>query len=155
MVWEEDYFINVDNANIRDEEGRTWLHKSCLLGDFDNVKALVEAGYDVNAVDRNGGTPLHSAAMYKNCEIMVYLIRNGSDRNITDNFKYKAFEYLDNSEIQAINLLLGENYSPTNRLDISDYSSYDSQYSYFSVYESSNEYFVSSSLSGESDNDSD
>lgn len=141
ISWDEDYFINEANADIRDEEGRTWLHRSCLLEDFDNVKALVEAGYDVNAVDSTGATPLHSAAMYNSYIIMAYLINHGSDQNITDILERKAFEYLTTSGIKQVNLMLQEEYNLKSTCNVSSYGNCD-------------KYSSPTSMSGESGSES-
>lgn len=43
------------------------------------VKALVEAGANVNAQDKDGYTPLHNAAHFCNKELVKYLVANGAD----------------------------------------------------------------------------
>jgi uncharacterized protein len=44
------------------EAPSTPIHQAAWKGDLEAVRALVEAGADINALDANGGTPLHWAA---------------------------------------------------------------------------------------------
>ena len=44
------------------EAPSTPLHQAAWKGDLEAVRALVEAGADINSLDANGGTPLHWAA---------------------------------------------------------------------------------------------
>jgi hypothetical protein len=45
--------------NIKDSDGSTALHGACYMGNLSIVRALLEAGADVNIRDKNGNTPLH------------------------------------------------------------------------------------------------
>jgi ankyrin repeat protein len=49
------------------------------------MAALVRAGANVNARDKNGYTPLHNAMSNKNPEVAIALIRAGADVNAKDN----------------------------------------------------------------------
>ena len=50
------------SANFKEEKsGNTPLHHACWLGRADLVQALLEASPDLNAVNRNGETPLRTA----------------------------------------------------------------------------------------------
>ena len=53
------------------------LHFAVTLGCLDCVKALVEAGADVNATTRDGKTPLHLAKSRGQREIADYLLSHG------------------------------------------------------------------------------
>lgn len=55
------------------------LNKASLAGDLVRVKALVEAGADVNYADANGTTPLSVA--YFSAEVTEYLLSKGADPN--------------------------------------------------------------------------
>lgn len=60
----------------------TALHAAVAGGPHrDVVKLLVAAGADVNALDSNGHTPLHSAAFHDDSEVMQYLLDHGADVN--------------------------------------------------------------------------
>lgn len=66
-------------AEIRDSEGLTALHKAAGNGDLLNVKRLVENGSDVYSVDsRMGYSVLHKAVYSGNPEVVRYLLDKGA-----------------------------------------------------------------------------
>lgn len=67
--------------NARDEEGNTPLHKAIMVGNFDEVRKLVQAGADINVPNDRGNTPLHVAVGIFSLEIAKYLIKNGANVN--------------------------------------------------------------------------
>ena len=46
------------------------------------VSALVEAGFDPNARNEKGATPLHFAVLMSNAAMVVALIKAGADPNV-------------------------------------------------------------------------
>ncbi len=64
--------------------GESPLHRAALEGSGKAVKALLEAGADLNARTRLGGTPLHLAAMKGNSEVVKLLLNAGADPNARD-----------------------------------------------------------------------
>jgi ankyrin repeat protein/L-ascorbate metabolism protein UlaG (beta-lactamase superfamily) len=76
------------NKNFREKPtGRTLLHIATLIGVRDMVALLVNAGYDVNATDNGGKTPLHYAAQHGHKKITELLIQNGARaKNLKENF---------------------------------------------------------------------
>ena len=76
------------DKNFREKPtGRTILHIATLTGIRDIVALLVNAGYDVNATDNSGKTPLHYAAQYGHEKIAELLIQNGAlAKNVKENF---------------------------------------------------------------------
>ncbi|KAJ0332162.1 hypothetical protein COL5a_001866 [Colletotrichum fioriniae] len=69
------------DVQIRDLCGFTALHCACWADDFDSIMALVDAGIDVNALDKHLRTPMmHMSSP----EILEYLLRKGADVQISD-----------------------------------------------------------------------
>lgn len=73
------------DVNRADNNGNTAL----MLHTFwycykDVIKAMVKAGYNVNARNRSGDTVLHYVLKNKNSEMAVYLIKKGADVNIAN-----------------------------------------------------------------------
>ena len=62
-----------------DGPGEPPLHFAAQEGDLDMVRAIVEAGADVDSVDLEGMTPLLYASMYGHAEVVEYLVSMGAD----------------------------------------------------------------------------
>jgi ankyrin repeat protein len=50
------------------------------------VRKLLKSGYDVNAQDKKGWTPLHVAAEYNLKDIVQLLLDNGADVHLKDSW---------------------------------------------------------------------
>ena len=68
------------DPNLRDEDGRTPLMESVRIGALRNVKALLAAGADVNAVAKGGATALSIARRHQDQE-MIRLLEDASARH--------------------------------------------------------------------------
>lgn len=73
------------DVNRADNNGNTAL----MLHTFwycykDVIKAMVKAGYNINARNQNGDTVLHYVLKNKGSEMAVYLIKKGADVNIAN-----------------------------------------------------------------------
>lgn len=55
------------------------LHFAAQEGDIDMVRAIVEAGADVDLPDTDGATALHYASMYGHAEVVEFLVSAGAD----------------------------------------------------------------------------
>ena len=73
------------DVNRADNNGNTalMLHAEWYC-DKEVFKAMVKAGYDVNARNKAGNTVLHYAMKNKSSEVAVYLIKKGADMNIAN-----------------------------------------------------------------------
>jgi len=63
--------VDVNGYNV---DGQTALHQSCLIGNLELVKLLVQFGADVRLTNRDGWSALHLAAYYGHRDIALYLI---------------------------------------------------------------------------------
>ena len=68
--------------NGREHPSVTELHRASKGQDVEKVRALIDAGADVNVRDRNNATPLHYTSRHsRNPEIIKLLIEKGADIN--------------------------------------------------------------------------
>jgi ankyrin repeat protein len=67
-----------------DRYGRNELINNVIENNFDQVKALILGGTDVNLKDDKGWTALHFASQEFNKEIVTLLLNNGADPNSVD-----------------------------------------------------------------------
>ena len=72
-----------DDVFLRDNAGRTPLHIAASSGNNKIVKVLVDLGSDVNAKNKQGDTPLHSASCHRH--VFDYLVEVGADQGIENN----------------------------------------------------------------------
>jgi hypothetical protein len=63
------------------------LHFAASLGGIEEMMALLDEGFPINAFDDLGHTPLHCAAMGGHIEAVRYLIKAGADVNAHDEAK--------------------------------------------------------------------
>jgi ankyrin repeat protein len=99
----------------RDSDGQTALHKYTVYdwGSLEDVKILVSRGADVNAVDNDGYTPLHMAAMSGYADKAGYLLENGANLQVLT--KYGATPlHLAADRLRFDAVLLGLLVGPSN-----------------------------------------
>jgi hypothetical protein len=68
------------------------LFDAARAGDVDDVRAAIRAGADINAKDKHGDTPLHSAALLSRVSAVQELLKNGANRTITNARGFTAEE---------------------------------------------------------------
>ena len=78
------------------------LNVAISKGDLAKVQQLVGIGVDVNKKDERGKTPLMYAILYKQTEIVSYLIRNGADYRAEDPNGITIQEYAEQSKSEEI-----------------------------------------------------
>ena len=61
----------------------------------ENVRLLVEAGADLEAADGNGKGPLMTAVVLKNYEVACYLLEQGADPSLTNNWGNNVRDIID------------------------------------------------------------
>ncbi|MDP7012679.1 MAG: ankyrin repeat domain-containing protein [Verrucomicrobiota bacterium] len=70
----------------------TALGIAAAFGHAEIAAALIEAGADVNQADKDGSTPLHSAAFLCYPKIVQTLLDNGADKSVRNNTGSTALE---------------------------------------------------------------
>jgi len=80
----------------------TQLNVAISKGDLAKVQQLVGIGVNVNHKDERGKTPLMYAILYKQTEIVSYLIRNGADYRAEDTNGITIQEYAEQSKSEEI-----------------------------------------------------
>lgn len=82
------------------KDGSTLLHSAVKKNDRDLLKYLVSHGLEVNALDANGQSALHLAAMQGNdVEILKYLLEAGADKKVLTSFDESAYDLASQNEI--------------------------------------------------------
>ncbi|KIE04361.1 hypothetical protein NF27_II00010, partial [Candidatus Jidaibacter acanthamoeba] len=83
-------------VNISNNIKQTPLHILAGRGDSDKktAKTLIRAGANIDAVDKEGYTPLHFAIMKENIDIIKLLIKKGANVNRIDNTGRTALHIL-------------------------------------------------------------
>ena len=84
------------------------LNLAISKGDLSKVQQLVEIGVDVNKKDERGITPLMYAILFKQTEIVSYLIRNGADYRAEDAKGNTISDYAEKSKSEEIIKLVND-----------------------------------------------
>jgi len=127
-----DFGETIEPAPDKQWGGLTALHFAVREGDLDTVKALVEAGADVNQVSEFGWSPLLTARQNSFYRIGEYLLEKGANPNIaneggwnplyiaTDNRNIEGGDYPtrkpDMDHLAFIRLLLDNGADPNLRM---------------------------------------
>ena len=72
------------DAEAKDKNGYTALQRAVVLGEYDAIKPLVDAGADIEAKDMDGFTPLHRAAALGQYDAIKPLVDAGADIEAKD-----------------------------------------------------------------------
>ncbi|XP_021194831.3 serine/threonine-protein phosphatase 6 regulatory ankyrin repeat subunit C isoform X2 [Helicoverpa armigera] len=70
--------------DVKNKDKQTVLHKAVLEGWETGVRIAIENGADITARDNKHETPIHSAAIIGNVEILNHIISAAADHNIID-----------------------------------------------------------------------
>lgn len=69
----------VDPRTAHPASGRTPLHAAAIAGRMENIRALLAAGANLDARDRDGNTPLHFAGSAGDTKLVLLLLDAGAD----------------------------------------------------------------------------
>ncbi|MGC9104983.1 MAG: ankyrin repeat and protein kinase domain-containing protein [Thermoprotei archaeon] len=95
------------DPNVKDELGKTPLHKTSWFGYFEATKLLLEKGADPNATDVEGMTPLHYASRTGRAEIVRLLISRGANPNARDLKGRTPLHFAaETGSVEVINILI-------------------------------------------------
>ncbi|MCK4265140.1 ankyrin repeat domain-containing protein [Candidatus Babeliales bacterium] len=95
------------------EEKNEQLKKACEKTNFEKVKALVEAGAELDYRDKHNNTILHDACRYANYKIVKYLISSGAKINATNESEFSSLHLAcARRDLEMVILLLKSGASP-------------------------------------------
>ena len=84
------------------------LNVAISKGDLAKVQQLVGIGVNVNHKDERGKTPLMYAILYKQTEIVSYLIKKGADYRAEDSNGLTILDYAEKSKSEEILKLVND-----------------------------------------------
>lgn len=90
LVYFLKYRVSVD---IRDNDGRTVIHKAVIANDLAVVEKLLTKKADLSVKDIHGRTALHHTQWHGNYKIARWLIAAGADMNLPDNSGFTLLNY--------------------------------------------------------------
>ena len=90
LVYFLKYRVSVD---VRDNEGRTVIHKAVIANDLGVVEKLLTKKADLSVKDIHGRTALHHTQWHGNYKIARWLIAAGADMNLPDNSGFTLLNY--------------------------------------------------------------
>ncbi|PJF17363.1 hypothetical protein PSACC_02873 [Paramicrosporidium saccamoebae] len=101
--------LKLDDSLIQrtDNGGYLALHEACLGGQLGAVKALIEAGSNINATSNNGDTPLHDAVENVHVDIVKYLLSKGADTKAKNKNGDRPIDV--SKDAQIVDILRGTN----------------------------------------------
>ncbi|TKB50978.1 ankyrin repeat domain-containing protein [Ferrimonas sediminicola] len=89
------YGANVDT--FHEERKRNVIFDALSPNKIEHLKALVSAGAEVNVRDGVNQTPLIVAANLNQYEVVLFLLENGANPDLTDNFGNKLSSVLESN----------------------------------------------------------
>ena len=112
QIWDMKYRLKTAAGDAVDDHGRTALHYAAGYGEVAAVRALCEAGSDVNAADRTGMTPLHWACLKAHAPVVELLLNSKADAFVSATagiFKGRcALDLADHAQSDAVRIDVGE-----------------------------------------------
>ncbi len=92
-----------DFKDLQADNSTIW-HLAVTKNNLDMLKQVQSIGADINAVDKQGNTVLHYAAMKSvNAELLRFLVEKGADKKITTEFGETAYDLAKENELLTQN----------------------------------------------------
>lgn len=85
----DDATTPIDPRTYQTPDGDRLIHIAALRGDVDTIKVLLKAGEDINAAGDMNNTPAHYAAAGKWQVLFDFLLQNGADPSLENEFGLK------------------------------------------------------------------
>lgn len=110
----------------KNAKGETRLHESCINGNYQLVKMLIEQGHAINVRDNAGWLPLHEAANHGHRDVVELLLDNGAQSMINDKGGTKCdgisplYDSASNGHLRVIQLLLDRGAKATIKTDANE-----------------------------------
>ncbi|MCE5293216.1 MAG: ankyrin repeat domain-containing protein [Chlamydiales bacterium] len=104
--------VTSDKAQVRTKSGKIWLNEASGDGEYLLVESLLKNNANPNSVDGLGLTPLYSAAMQGQTDVVRLLLEHNADPNKALEIQEKTtplFEAADNGYIEIAKLLIEKN----------------------------------------------
>lgn len=96
------------NVNRADNSGNTaLLLHAYWYCDMDVIKAMVNAGYNLNAQNEDGDTVLHYAVENGQCEVVRYLLKKGADYNLSNENQVTPLQLAVEKGLEEVLPLMG------------------------------------------------
>jgi ankyrin repeat protein len=89
------------------------LYKAIEYGDIEVVTRLLNAGADINAINKNGHSPLHCAVARQHVNIIRLLLEKRACQNVYDSYNKSPLDWALQSQNQEIITLLEEDNKAT------------------------------------------
>lgn len=86
--------IHLDNE-------RTFLHLTAQSGRLEQTAILLTEGYEINAIDSNGNTPLHNALGSYALLVAEFLLSQGADWRVKNHQGHDCRDVLENHMLKA------------------------------------------------------
>jgi ankyrin repeat protein len=88
------------------------LHLAARNGDVELVKSLITGGCDVDARDKDGDTPLGTAATFGQTQVAEFLISKGADVNARDPNGFGALDVAHSADVARLLIAAGAEVGP-------------------------------------------